>query len=112
MKNESSVNQEQLDRPAIGIILRILSGALFAAMAIFVKAVSADVPVGQIVFFRSAFALIPLVVFLWMRGEFPGGLATRRPLDHLLRSALGAAAMACWHLYGPNLVNQRRTKPV
>jgi drug/metabolite transporter (DMT)-like permease len=93
MKNESSVNQEQLDRPAIGIILRILSGALFAAMAIFVKAVSADVPVGQIVFFRSAFALIPLVVFLWMRGEFPGGLATRRPLDHLLRSALGAAAM-------------------
>lgn len=74
MKDESSVNQEQLDRPAIGIILRILSGALFAAMAIFVKAVSADVPVGQIVFFRSAFALIPLVVFLWMRGEFPGGL--------------------------------------
>ncbi|PYB72362.1 DMT family transporter [Rhizobium wuzhouense] len=93
MKNESSAKPEQLDRPALGIMLRILSGALFAAMAVFVKAVSADVPVGQIVFFRSAFALAPLVCFLWIRGEFPGGLATRRPLDHLLRSALGAAAM-------------------
>ncbi|MBT9372656.1 DMT family transporter [Rhizobium sp. CSW-27] len=93
MKNESSAKPQHLDRPALGIILRILSGALFAAMAVFVKAVSADVPVGQIVFFRSTFALAPLVCFLWIRGEFPGGLATRRPLDHLLRSALGAAAM-------------------
>ncbi len=47
----------------------------------------------QIVFFRSAFALVPLVIFLWLRGEFPGGLATKRPLGHLLRSSLGAAAM-------------------
>lgn len=93
MKIKSSANPEQRDRPALGIMLRILSGGLFAAMAIFVKALSADVPVGQIVFFRSAFALIPLVIFLWIRGEFPNGLATRRPLDHLLRSALGAAAM-------------------
>ncbi|THV20549.1 DMT family transporter [Peteryoungia ipomoeae] len=93
MTIESSANADPLNRPALGIFLRILSGALFAAMAVFVKAVSVDVPVGQIVFFRSAFALIPLVVFLWIRGEFPGGLATKRPLDHLLRSALGTAAM-------------------
>lgn len=62
-------------------------------MSICIKAVSADIPVGQIVFFRSAFALIPLVIFLWLRAEFPHGLATRRPLGHLLRSSLGAAAM-------------------
>ena len=93
MTNESSANAEKPDRPALGISLRILSGSLFAVMAIFVKKVSNDVPVGQIVFFRSAFALIPLLVFLWMMGKFPKGLATRRPFDHLLRSALGAAAM-------------------
>lgn len=81
------------DRPALGIVLRIVSGALFAAMAIVVKALSDHVPVGQIVFFRSAFALIPLVAFLWMRSEFPGGLATKRPFGHLLRSMFGAAAM-------------------
>ncbi|WP_165224149.1 DMT family transporter [Affinirhizobium pseudoryzae] len=79
--------------PAIGIALRILSGLLFGAMAICIKAVADQVPLGQLVFFRSAFALLPLMAFLWFRGEFPAGLATRRPLGHLLRSSLGAAAM-------------------
>lgn len=89
----SSMTSAATERPSLGIGLRILSGLLFAAMAIFVKALSDHVPVGQIVFFRSAFALIPLVIFLWIRAEFPGGLATRRPLGHLLRSGFGAAAM-------------------
>jgi drug/metabolite transporter (DMT)-like permease len=89
----TSLADSTTDRPALGIALRILSGALFAVMTIFVKALSDHVPVGQIVFFRSAFALIPLVVFLWLRSEFPGGLATKRPLGHLLRSGFGAAAM-------------------
>ncbi len=81
------------ENPAVGIALRILSGFLFAGMSICIKAVSTEIPVGQIVFFRSAFALIPLVIFLMVRGEFPSGLATKRPLGHLLRSSLGAAAM-------------------
>ncbi|MEM9797003.1 MAG: DMT family transporter [Pseudomonadota bacterium] len=84
---------DPLDRPDLGIALRVLSGLLFTGMAVCVKALSEAVPTGQIVFYRSAFALIPLAVFLWWRGELPGGLATRRPGAHLLRSALGAAAM-------------------
>ncbi|WP_299969776.1 DMT family transporter [uncultured Roseobacter sp.] len=81
------------DRPALGIALRILSGVLLAGMFICVKAVSQDVPLGEIVFFRSAFAIIPLVVFLWLRQEFPQGLATRRPGGHLLRASFGAMAL-------------------
>ncbi|MEL6596948.1 MAG: DMT family transporter [Pseudomonadota bacterium] len=81
------------DNPGLAIGLRILSGALFAAMLICVKALSGAVPLGEIVFFRSAFALIPLVIFLWIRHEFPGGLATKRPLGHLLRASFGALAM-------------------
>lgn len=77
----------------LGIALRILSGFLFAGMSICIKAVSGQVPVGQIVFFRSAFALIPLLIFLWVRAEFPHGLSTKRPFGHILRSSLGAAAM-------------------
>lgn len=84
---------DPLDRPGRGIALRVLSGVLFTGMAACVKALSDTVPTGQIVFYRSAFALIPLAVFLWRRGELPGGLATRRPLGHLMRSAFGAAAM-------------------
>lgn len=89
----TTTGEPPAENPRIGILLRILSGFLFAGMSICIKAVAADVPVGEIVFFRSAFALVPLVVFLWIRKEFPQGLATRRPLGHLLRSSLGAAAM-------------------
>jgi drug/metabolite transporter (DMT)-like permease len=48
---------------------------------------------GEVVFFRSFFAVIPLVLFLWVRGEFPHGLATKKPFQHLLRSSFGAIAL-------------------
>ena len=82
-----------LDRPSLGIGLRLLSGLLMAGMFVSVKAVSEDVPLGQIVFFRSFFAILPLLVFLWVRGEFPGGLATKRPGAHFLRASFGALAL-------------------
>jgi len=81
------------DNPARGIGLRILSGVLFTGMVICVKTLSDAVPLGQIVFFRSFFALIPLVIFLMVRHEFPAGLRTTRPVGHLIRSLFGAAAM-------------------
>ncbi len=81
------------DKPIKGIVLRVLSGALFTGMLVCIKAVSDEVPVGQSIFFRSLFALFPIVIFLMVRREFPKALATRRPLGHLLRSGLGAAAM-------------------
>lgn len=76
-----------------GMALRVASGMLFVAMGGCVKAVSGDVPLGQIVFFRSFVAMLPLVIFLWWRAEFPAGLRTRRPWGHVLRSGMGAAAM-------------------
>lgn len=84
---------DSMDRSGLGVTLRILSGMLFTGMLVCVKLLSDTVPLGQIVFYRSLFALLPIVVFLAWRREFPAGLATRRPLGHLLRSGLGAAAM-------------------
>ncbi|AIA74762.1 hypothetical protein FF32_07870 [Halomonas campaniensis] len=84
---------DEESRSGLGIGLRVLSGVLFTGMLVCIKAVSEEVPVGQSVFFRSLFALLPIVVFLMLRREFPQGLATRRPLGHALRSGLGAAAM-------------------
>lgn len=66
---------------------------MFAAMTLCIKLVSDTIPLGQVVFFRSAFALIPLVVFLYARREFPAGLSTKRPLGHLLRSGFGTIGM-------------------
>lgn len=81
------------DYPSLGIALRLLSGVLGAGMFVSVKAVSDDVPLGQIVFFRSFFAIIPLLVFLWIRNEFPHGLMTKRPGGHFIRASFGAIAL-------------------
>lgn len=81
------------DQPSLGIGLRILSGVLMGGMFVSVKAVGGEVPLGEIVFFRSFFALIPLVIFLWIRNEFPHGLYTKRPLDHFMRASFGALAL-------------------
>ncbi|MCW1934613.1 DMT family transporter [Pararhodobacter zhoushanensis] len=78
---------------ALGITLRILSTLAFALMGVCVKALGDTVPLGQLVFFRSAVALLPLVVFLWWRGDWPRGLVTSRPFGHIGRCLMGAVAM-------------------
>jgi len=77
----------------LGVALRIGSTLAFAAMVACIKAVGDATPLGQIVFFRSAIALIPLCVFLRWTGDFPYGIATTRPLGHIARCLMGAAAM-------------------
>ncbi|WAP71135.1 DMT family transporter [Jiella pelagia] len=62
-------------------------------MGVCIKGLGETVPLGQVVFFRSAVALVPLALFQWWFDEFPRGLATRRPLGHVARSLMGACAM-------------------
>jgi drug/metabolite transporter (DMT)-like permease len=76
-----------------GIGLRLAATLLFTLMSVSVRLASVQAPVGQIVFWRSAVALVPILFYLWWRGQLRDGLKTRRPLGHLKRSALGCAAM-------------------
>ena len=76
-----------------GITLRIGATLFFTAMALCVKFLAETIPVGQVVFFRSAVAMVPLVLFLVWTREFPKGLATRRPGAHVARCIMGCAAM-------------------
>ncbi|WP_122072709.1 DMT family transporter [Pseudophaeobacter sp. EL27] len=78
---------------ATGIVLRIGATFFFTVMVIFVKLLADEVPLGQVVFFRSAVALIPLVLFLMWTRDFPSGLRTKRPLAHILRCLLGCTAL-------------------
>ncbi len=78
---------------ATGIALRIGATFFFTVMVIFVKLLADAVPLGQVVFFRSAVALIPLVFFLMWTGDFPSGLRTKRPIAHILRCLLGCTAL-------------------
>jgi drug/metabolite transporter (DMT)-like permease len=52
------------------------------------------VPVFEIIFFRNAFAFVPLGLYIWRTTGF-SILKTERPLAHLHRSAVGMMGMIC-----------------
>ena len=81
--------------PALGILLRVLAMALMAMLAAMVKACAErGVPVLEIIFFRNAFAFIPVLLYVWRTSGF-GVLKTRRPGAHLTRSTVGLTGMIC-----------------
>ena len=71
----------------------MLSALLFAAMSAFVRQLGDVVPVGQLVFFRSACAIPPVLLIYAIRGELASAVYTRRPLGQLGRGALSVAGM-------------------
>lgn len=75
-----------------GIMLKVVSVAVFVAMSSCIKA-AGTVPAGQIVFFRSFFAIFPIVVFLAFQGKLGTGFSTKRPLNHIARGVVGVCAM-------------------
>jgi len=79
-------------KPARGIILMLLAITVFSVMSGFVKAAD-RVPAGQAVFFRSAFALPVIMVWLWWRGDLTHGLRTQSYRGHIIRSVAGTIAM-------------------
>lgn len=76
-----------------GIALRLLATLLFSLMGLSVRVASVEAPVGQIVFWRSFVALVPILAYLALRGQLRDGLKTRNPIGHVKRSLYGAAAM-------------------
>jgi drug/metabolite transporter (DMT)-like permease len=81
------------EHPAVGIALRLSATLLFTVMSLFVRLASAQAPVGQIVFHRSLWALLPILAYLAWRRQLPHGFHTRHPIGHIRRSLFGCAAM-------------------
>jgi drug/metabolite transporter (DMT)-like permease len=80
-------------KPLLGILLKVLSALAFTMMAASLKFVSAGYPTGELVFFRSFFALAPLLLWLGWRGDLIGAVRTRNLRGHLTRGAIGSAGM-------------------
>lgn len=76
----------------MGIGFKIASVMAFVLMSVLLK-LAPEVPVGQMVFFRSFFAIIPVLGFLALRGEFLEGFRTARPMGHILRGFVGVTGM-------------------
>ncbi|MGE0563847.1 MAG: DMT family transporter [Pseudolabrys sp.] len=79
--------------PLKGILFKLISAFLFAAMSALVRLAGEVTPVGQIVFFRSAFAIVPVIAIYAWRRELASAVRTRRPLGHLGRGTLSVAGM-------------------
>lgn len=91
----SPIERPVAQSPALGILLRVLAMALMAVLAALVKACAErGVPVLQIIFFRNAFAFIPVLIYI-SRTSGVSILRTNRPGAHLTRSAVGLTAMIC-----------------
>jgi drug/metabolite transporter (DMT)-like permease len=77
-----------------GIGLRLLATFLMTAMSAAVRVTAETVPLGQLIFWRSFLALIPICLYMIWRREFPSALRTKHPRLHVTRSLLGVFAMA------------------
>jgi drug/metabolite transporter (DMT)-like permease len=81
--------------PGRGIAYRVCAMACFAVMAAAVKWTGGKgIPVFEIIFFRQAFAFVPLAIYI-ARTTGPEVLRTRRPVGHLIRSGIGLIGMVC-----------------
>jgi drug/metabolite transporter (DMT)-like permease len=80
-------------QPGRGILLKVISVALFMLMASLIKAASGHVPPGEAVFFRSFFAMPTILIWLWTRSELRIGLITKNPIGHFWRGLVGTSAM-------------------
>lgn len=75
-----------------GILLQLCATLAFAGMQALVRGVADAVPSGEVVFARSFFGLVPLLVWLAWRGEL-GSIATRNVTGHMVRGLVGVSSM-------------------
>lgn len=79
--------------PIRGIALKVLSITFFVGMQACIKAAGQGIAAGQITFYRSAFALVPIMLYLAYRSELRTAFHTNNPFGHVKRGVIGIAAM-------------------
>lgn len=79
--------------PVAGIGLKIASVIAFVGMQTCIKA-AGQLPAGQIVFFRSLFAIFPIIAVLAYKNQIRTALSTKHPWGHILRGSVGVTAMS------------------
>ena len=77
----------------LAISIKLLSVLLFAVMSALVRYLGDRIPLGQVVFFRSIFAILPVIAIYAWRGELAAAVRTGRPLGHLTRGLISVASM-------------------
>lgn len=81
--------------PGLGISLKVSSVIAFVVMAAIIKWLSAEIPTGQIMFFRASIAVLIIVAWVAKTDSINNSLRTERYGGHFLRALLGTSSMAC-----------------
>lgn len=89
--------------PVRGIACKLISVALFVMMQVCIKASGPNVPAGQITFFRSAFAIIPIVIYLAYLHHLSTAFYTKNIFGHFKRGFFGILSMG-FGFYGLTLL--------
>ncbi|CAK7255351.1 DMT family transporter [Shinella yambaruensis] len=79
--------------PMRGISLKVFSVVIFLCMSALIKAAGKDIPAGQITFLRSAFAMVPIIVFLAVQGQLRDAFRTNDIFGHFKRGFVGILSM-------------------
>ncbi|MCJ8053381.1 DMT family transporter [Shinella curvata] len=79
--------------PMKGIFLKVASVVVFLCMSALIKAAGKDLPAGQITFLRSAFAMVPILVFLAAHGQLRDAFRTEDIFGHFKRGFVGILSM-------------------
>ena len=79
--------------PKAALWLATFGLVAMAAMSAAIHEAAKVAPVGQLVFWRSFVALVPIVAYMALRGQIGPSLRTRYPYKHLIRGLLGCAVM-------------------
>ncbi|MEE1657197.1 DMT family transporter [Microvirga sp. CF3062] len=80
-------------KPLLGISLKVLSALVFTMMSATLKTMMVRYPIGEVVFFRSAFALLPLLVWLKWQGDLINAVRTKNVVGHFKRGLIGTSGM-------------------
>jgi drug/metabolite transporter (DMT)-like permease len=80
-------------KPLLGISLKILSALIFTMMSVTIKTLTTRYPIGEVVFFRSVFALLPLLAWLAWKGDLINAVRTKNVAGHFKRGIIGTFAM-------------------
>lgn len=81
---------------ALGITWKIVSAMFFTAMLTIVKLVGDRIPVGELLFARNFFGLIPVMAVIVYAGGLADALKTDNLSGHLRRAMTGMIGMGLW----------------
>ncbi|MFS2224231.1 DMT family transporter [Pantoea sp. B65] len=77
----------------MGVLLKIMAALCATLMLACVKGLGGAIPTGEVIFFRSFVALLPLLIWLKFQGNILDLIKTKNIFGHLIRGFSGTGGM-------------------